>query len=67
MNSQTVLDMGRRKDPNYTQVCGMVPKELATELKVACLRSEINLGEALEQAITAWLENQNTPPPKSKK
>jgi hypothetical protein len=46
----------KRDDPNYSQVSGYIPKEIALRFKVACTEQEITQSEALEEAVLLWLE-----------
>lgn len=46
----------KRSDPNYSQVSGYVPKELALRFRVACTAKEKSQSEALEKALILWLE-----------
>lgn len=46
----------KRKDPNYSQVSGYVPKELALKFRVACTAKEISQSDALAKALILWLE-----------
>lgn len=47
---------GKRDDPNYSQVSGFVPKELALQFKATCTLQEVTQSEALETALRLWLE-----------
>lgn len=51
----------KRDDPDYQQISGHIPKELATEFKIACTRNGVSHSDGLEQAITIWLNQQNKP------
>ncbi|NEP61056.1 MAG: hypothetical protein F6K31_29425 [Symploca sp. SIO2G7] len=51
--------VSKRADPNYHQISGHIPKEMATEFKIACTRRGVSHSEGLEQAVTLWLA-QNT-------
>ncbi|MCU0552115.1 MAG: hypothetical protein MUC48_22495 [Leptolyngbya sp. Prado105] len=46
----------RRNDPNFAQVSGYIPKEMALQFKIACTAKEISMTEGLEQAVSLWLE-----------
>lgn len=46
----------KRDDPNYAQVSGYVPKELALRFKVLCTSEEVSQSEALEEAIALWMQ-----------
>lgn len=64
---QTLNDLlevaSKRDDPDYQQISGHIPKELATEFKIACTRNGVSHSDGLEQAITIWLNQQNEPLP----
>ncbi|MBD1804189.1 ribbon-helix-helix protein, CopG family [Microcoleus sp. FACHB-SPT15] len=49
----------KRDDPNYSQVSGYVPKDLARRFRIACTSKEISQSEALEEALEQWLEKDN--------
>ncbi|MDP8963692.1 MAG: hypothetical protein M3O33_06840 [Cyanobacteriota bacterium] len=51
----------KRDDPNYQQISGHIPKEMATEFKVACTRKGVSHSDGLEQAIALWLAQDNQP------
>lgn len=57
----------KRDDPNYSQVSGYVPKDLARRFKIACTSKEISQSEALEEALQQWLEQENPSPDKKGK
>ena len=46
----------KRDDPNYAQVSGYVPKELALRFKVLCTSEEMSQSAALEEAIALWMQ-----------
>jgi hypothetical protein len=46
----------RRRDPNYEQVTGHIPKPLAKQFKVFCTENGITIAEALETAVTLFLQ-----------
>ncbi|WP_190416301.1 MULTISPECIES: hypothetical protein [Cyanophyceae] len=55
----------KRDDPDYAQVSGHVPVEVAREFGVLCAIKRITKSEALEEAIRLLLEqNQALLPPK---
>lgn len=49
----------RRKDPNYEQVTGHVQRDLARQFKVFCTDQRITIAEALDTAITLFLQQTN--------
>lgn len=48
--------MSKRFDASYSQICGYIPKDLARRFKVACAERELNQSEAMEEMITAWVQ-----------
>lgn len=52
----------KRDDPNYAQVSGYVPKDLARRFKIACTSKDISQSEGLEEALAEWLEKDNPSP-----
>lgn len=54
---QDLMPGGKRDDPNYSQVSGYIPKELALEFRIACTSGEVTQSDALEEAIKLWLAN----------
>ena len=57
-----VLVVTKRDDPNYSQVSGYVPKDLARRFRIACTSKEISQSEALEEALEQWLDKDNPSP-----
>ena len=51
-----LLKMDRRRNPNYKQVTGHIPKDMYLTFKTACIQRETNQSEAIEEAVTLWLE-----------
>lgn len=53
---------GKRRNPNYGQLVGDVPKELIQQFKINCVKKDITIGDALTEAIQDWnkkVEQQN--------
>jgi hypothetical protein len=48
----------KRDDPNYAQVSGYIQKDKALKFKVNCTALQITQSEALDEAISLWLEKQ---------
>ncbi|HAZ45616.1 MAG TPA: hypothetical protein DCZ55_14435 [Cyanobacteria bacterium UBA11371] len=59
--------MGRRNNPEYSQVTALVPKALAQRLRIFCVENEIQITEAVEVAIEEFLDRRQTPSRKTKK
>ncbi|HAA30993.1 MAG TPA: hypothetical protein DCE56_28925 [Cyanobacteria bacterium UBA8553] len=59
--------VNKRDNPNYSQVSGYVPKDLARSFRIAYTSKEINHSEALEEALKKWLEDENPSPDKKNK
>jgi hypothetical protein len=55
--------LGRRNNPNYSQITGLIPKSLAQSFRVYCVENEIQLTEALEVAIQEFLDKRQNQPP----
>lgn len=51
---KTLVD--RRRDPNYEQVTGHIPKPLAKQFKVFCTENGTTIAEALETAVQLFLQ-----------
>ena len=69
MNSRTSRNdetlTTKRDDPNYAQVSGHIPAEVAREFGVLCAIKQITKSEAMEEAIKLLLEqNKELLPPK---
>lgn len=47
--------VSKKDDPNYQQVSGHVPKDLAIRFKQHLAAKDKKLNEGLEEAITAYL------------
>ena len=45
---------GKRKDPNYGQLVGDVPKEIIQQFKINCVKKDMTIGDALTEAIQDW-------------
>jgi hypothetical protein len=47
---------GKRRDPNYAQLVGDVPKGIIQRFKINCLKKGMTIGEALTEAVQTWNE-----------
>ena len=47
---------GKRKNPDYHQLCVYVPKHLAVKFKTICTSKELEQSEVITSFITKWLE-----------
>lgn len=45
---------GKRKDPNYAQLVGDVPKTVIQQFKINCVKKDMTIGDALTEAIQDW-------------
>lgn len=50
----------KRDDPDYAQVSGYIPKAKALKFKVVCTALQTTQSEALDEAISLWLEKQES-------
>ena len=55
----------KRKDPEYQQVSGYVPKTLALKFKGFCTMEELEISEVMTELIAQWVERRE-PKPTSK-
>lgn len=53
------LMVDKRKDANYKQVSGYIPKELALRFKSLCVASDQDISHVLEELIRDWVEKQD--------
>jgi len=63
-------DLARRNNPNYTQVAGLIDKDLARRMRVYCADQGVTIAEVMEEAIADYLEKKqskqdNNPPTSS--
>jgi hypothetical protein len=49
----------RRGNPSFRQFSAYIPAELYRTLKVKLAESELDLSQAVEQAITDWIDKQS--------
>jgi hypothetical protein len=48
--------VSRRGNPEYRQFSAFIPLDLYRRLKVRMAEKDLDLGQALEQAISDWLQ-----------
>jgi hypothetical protein len=58
---------GRRSDPNYTQLAGLIPKRLAEEVRVYCAKRDLTISELMEAALQDYIDNQEVEEYKQRK
>ena len=61
-------DLARRNNPSYSQVTGLIDKDLARRLRVYCADQSVTIAEVMEEAIADYLEkkqSQQDKPPTS--
>ncbi|MGF1493032.1 MAG: hypothetical protein ACFBSC_11395 [Microcoleaceae cyanobacterium] len=51
----------RKDDPEYAQLSGHVPKDLARRFRIICADEGLKISEGLEQAIEHWLMSKEQP------
>lgn len=52
------VDLASKKDdPNYEQVRGHVPKDLAMQFKLACTANRLDYSKGVEAALRLWLSH----------
>ncbi len=50
--------VGKRRSPDYTQIFGYVPKELAVKFKTFCTAKQLEQSEVIEQLLQQWVSEQ---------
>jgi hypothetical protein len=50
------VQASRRGNPSYRQFSAYIPLDLYRKLKVRLAEEDLDLSEAIEQAIIAWLQ-----------
>ncbi len=53
-------DLARRNNPDYSQVTGLIDKDLARRLRVYCADQSVTIAEVMEEAIEDFLEKKAT-------
>lgn len=66
MRSSATGFVGKRTDPNYMMINGLVPRKLGRWFKQVCVAKEIELSEGVEQALQLWLDLEADPQGKFK-
>jgi hypothetical protein len=59
-----VETLGKRNNPDYSQVTALVPKALAQRLRIFCVENEMQITEAVEIAIEEFLDRRQPLPQK---
>jgi len=55
--SVDLMAASKRKDPEYQQVSGYVPKHLALKFKGFCTMEELEISEVLTELIAGWVKD----------
>jgi hypothetical protein len=50
----------KRKDPEYQQVSGYIPKQLALKFKGFCTMEELEISEVLTELIAQWVQERES-------
>jgi hypothetical protein len=53
-------ELARRNNPNYSQVTGLIDKDLARKLRVYCADQDVTIAEVMEEAIADYLEKKQS-------
>ncbi len=53
-------NLARRNNPNYTQIAGLIDKDLARRLRVYCADQDVTIAEVMEEAISDYLEKKQS-------
>lgn len=49
-------DLGRRENPDYSRVTGLVKKDLARRLRIFVASTETTISEVVEEALQKYLD-----------
>jgi hypothetical protein len=60
-------DLGRRENPDYSRVTGLVKKDLARRLRVFVASTETTISEVVEKALQKYLDEMEGEISKSQK
>lgn len=55
-----LMAASKRKDPEYQQVSGYIPKHLALKFKGFCTMQELEISEVLADLIAEWVKEQES-------
>lgn len=55
-----IKDLARRNNPDYSQVTGLIDKNLARKLRVYCADQDVTIAEVMEEAIADYLEKKQS-------
>jgi hypothetical protein len=47
---------GKRRDPNFAQLIGDVPRKDIQAFKINCVKKNLTIGQALTEAVRLWNE-----------
>ncbi|MUH00334.1 hypothetical protein F7734_51920 [Scytonema sp. UIC 10036] len=53
------MTVGRRNNPDYLQISGLIEKSLALKFKAWCAAHQMQLTEAMEEAIQDFLDKKS--------
>lgn len=48
--------LGKRKNPDYQQICFYLRKELGIKFKTICTAEELEQSEVLEGLVNKWIQ-----------
>lgn len=51
-----INELGRRENPDYSRVTGLIDRELAKRLRVYVAESESTISEVVEKALKKYLD-----------
>lgn len=52
-----INDLGRRENPEYSRVTGLLRRELAKRLRVFAAKEETTISEVVEKAVEKYLDD----------
>ncbi len=56
----------KKRDPNYKQLSGQIPKDIVIRFKAECAKRETTISEQMELLIQQWFEELDSTPENKK-
>jgi hypothetical protein len=55
-----IKDLARRNNPDFSQVTGLIDKDLARRLRVYCADQGVTIAEVMEESLRDYLEKKQS-------
>ncbi len=57
-NVHLMAKIGKRRSPDYTQIFGYIPKDLALKFRTLCTAKELEQSEVIEMLVRKWVSEE---------